>query len=66
MSDGGNEAEWEERAKRNAPAHAAAEEEFFKMLECKHHSYTMDKVTGDCTCDQCGKVVIDCLGRVNG
>jgi len=31
---------------------------------CKHTSYTMDPVTGDCTCDQCGKLLIDCIGRI--
>lgn len=32
---------------------------------CSHYTYSQDRVTGECTCDACGKVVIDCLGRVS-
>ena len=32
--------------------------------ECRHTSYSQDRVTGECTCDECEAVLIDCLGRV--
>lgn len=32
--------------------------------ECAHASYTQDKVTGECMCDACGALLIDCIGRV--
>lgn len=31
---------------------------------CAHTSYTQDKATGECHCDQCGKLLIDSMGRV--
>lgn len=31
---------------------------------CKHPAYSQDKVTGECRCDQCGKLLIDSIGRV--
>jgi hypothetical protein len=48
---------WDEYTKR-----AIADGE--KREACKHPSYTMDRVTGDCHCDDCGKLLIDCLGTV--
>ena len=32
--------------------------------DCKHTHYSQDKVTGECTCDDCGKLLIDSIGRV--
>ena len=43
---------------------AARAEELGLPIGCRHYSYTQDRVTGECTCDQCGKVLIDCLGNV--
>lgn len=31
---------------------------------CKHWYYSKDKVTGECTCDDCGRLLIDSIGRV--
>lgn len=31
---------------------------------CKHWRYSQDKVTGECVCDDCGKLLIDSIGRV--
>ena len=31
---------------------------------CLHPSYSQDKITGECHCDDCGKLLIDCIGRV--
>ena len=33
-------------------------------MPCGHTSYTQDRVTGECNCDDCGKMLIDSLGRV--
>jgi hypothetical protein len=47
------------------PSKCGAELVGFKVKPpCKHLSYTMDRVTGDCHCDDCGKLLIDCLGTV--
>lgn len=32
--------------------------------ECLHYAVTQDKVTGEVTCNQCGKLLIDSIGRV--
>lgn len=32
--------------------------------DCKHWRYSQDRVTGECRCDDCGKLVIDSIGRV--
>lgn len=32
--------------------------------DCPHTSYTQDRVTGECTCDDCEMLLIDSIGRV--
>lgn len=49
-------------------AHTKAMIEKGKAIEkqhaCPHTSYSQDKTTGECRCDACGKLLIDCIGRV--
>lgn len=32
--------------------------------QCGHAYYTVDRVTGEHTCNDCGKMLIDSIGRV--
>lgn len=36
----------------------------WRDVSCRHYGYDQDPVTGECHCRQCGRLLIDSIGRV--